>query len=171
MNNETNYLKEPSPSLVGPEIAISCVSNLFIRMMTFAKRGTVELGHSHIFDHTTFISNGSFDVQIYDEEKREFLPPVNYKAPAMVYIRKNVVHQLTATDDNSIALCIHALRDENDDILDPGMVPIPMSHAASAKWFDELGISVKDVVCERFKVEEDLKEARIDRYFDPNKAI
>ena len=171
MNNETEYLKEPSPSLVGPEIAISCVSNLFIRMMSFLKKGTVELGHSHEFDHTTFVSSGSFDVQLYDDEKREFLPPVRYNAPAMVYIRKHVVHQLTAIEDNSIALCIHALRDEYGDILDPSMIPVPISHLDSVKWFNELGVTVKDVICERLSVEKDLEYARIDRYFDPNKSI
>jgi dTDP-4-dehydrorhamnose 3,5-epimerase-like enzyme len=47
-----------------------------------------------------------------------------FTAPHMIYINKDKVHELQALSDNTIAYCIHALRDkETGDILDPSMVP------------------------------------------------
>jgi hypothetical protein len=43
----------------------------------------------------------------------------------MIYIHKDKIHELVALEDNTVAFCIHALRDGNgvDDILDPAMIP------------------------------------------------
>ena len=43
----------------------------------------------------------------------------------MIYIHKDKVHELEALTDNTVAYCIHALRDKNtEDILDPSMIPV-----------------------------------------------
>jgi hypothetical protein len=43
----------------------------------------------------------------------------------MIYIHKDKEHELVALEANTVAFCIHALRDGNgvDDILDPAMIP------------------------------------------------
>jgi hypothetical protein len=43
----------------------------------------------------------------------------------MIYIKKDVQHKLTALQENTVAYCIHGLRDINksDDILNPNMIP------------------------------------------------
>jgi hypothetical protein len=42
----------------------------------------------------------------------------------MIYIHKDKVHELEALSENTVAYCIHALRDkETGEILDPDMVP------------------------------------------------
>lgn len=101
-----------------PEVAISCVANLWSRMMVFKKKGNIERGHSHQFDHLTLLAHGSLEITVEGQV-------TEFKAPHMIYISKNKEHKLVALEDNTVAYCIHALR-ENDgsgDILDPDMIP------------------------------------------------
>jgi len=42
----------------------------------------------------------------------------------MLYIHKDKVHELEALVDETVAYCIHALRNkETNEILDPSMIP------------------------------------------------
>jgi hypothetical protein len=43
----------------------------------------------------------------------------------MIFIKADKKHMLEALEDNTVAYCIHALRDKDGsgDILDPSMVP------------------------------------------------
>lgn len=117
-----------------PEVNIGCVANLFSRQMHFKNAGDTELGHTHPFDHLTLLAAGSVKVTV------EGVDTV-FKAPHMIYIHKDKVHKLEALEDNTVAYCIHALRDGNevDDILDPAMIPKGVSAFLS-------GIA-KPVVC------------------------
>lgn len=101
-----------------PSVNIACVSNLYSRQMVFSNKGDMELGHAHPFDHLTLLSAGALAVKVNGKE-------TNFYAPHMIYIAKDVVHELTALEDNTVAFCIHPLRDGNgvDDILDPAMIP------------------------------------------------
>lgn len=101
-----------------PDIKFGCVANLFSRQMYFEKAGDIEQGHTHPFDHLTLLAFGSLKVVANGQE-------TIFKAPNMIYIHKDVNHELTALEDNTVAYCIHALRDGNgvDDIIDPAMVP------------------------------------------------
>ena len=86
--------------------------------MHFLKAGDTEQGHSHVFDHLTLLAKGSLKVTV-EEKSTEFI------APHMIFIQKNKMHELQALEDNTVAYCIHALRDGEgvDDILDPSMIP------------------------------------------------
>lgn len=100
-----------------PNVQIGCVSNLFVRQMHFVKAGDVELGHKHSFDHMTLLAKGKLKVRINDEE-------TEFTAPHMIFIKAELQHELIATTDNTVAYCIHALRDSaTENILDPTMVP------------------------------------------------
>ena len=100
-----------------PIVNIGCVANLFSRMMRFEKAGDIEIGHTHQFDHLTLLAKGKLKVTI-DGISTDFT------APHMIYIRKDKVHELEALTDETIAYCIHALRDkDNNEILDPSMIP------------------------------------------------
>ena len=101
-----------------PDILIGCVANLYSRQMAFKKAGDIELGHKHAFDHLTLLASGSLRVTVEGKT-------TEFKAPHMIYIHKDKVHELVALEDNTVAYCIHALRDGNgvDDILDPSMIP------------------------------------------------
>jgi hypothetical protein len=100
-----------------PDIKIMAVSNVFSRVMHFKKAGDIEQGHLHTYDHATLISSGSVRVDILsdalaNENSREFV------APAMVFIRKDKIHRLTALEDNTVCVCIHALRTVDEEIVD-----------------------------------------------------
>lgn len=100
-----------------PQIGIACVANLWSRMMHFQKAGDIELGHSHQFDHLTLLASGSLEVTANGAK-------TIFKAPHMIYIRKDIEHQLQALEDNTVAYCIHALRDNNENIVDPASMPL-----------------------------------------------
>lgn len=102
-----------------PISAISCVSNVFIRQMTFLKAGDIEQGHAHAFDHVTLLSAGSLRLHALGTI-------TDFKAPHHIFIKAGVVHELEALEDNTVAQCIHALRDGDrvEDIIDPTSLPI-----------------------------------------------
>lgn len=116
---------KPQATVEGPEIQISCLSNVYVRRMAFEKANIVEVGHRHPYDHASLVASGSIEVQLYDDESQSLLDPVRYEAPAMVMIKKNTAHQITSLEDNTVVCCIHALRDEDSEIIDPSMIPVP----------------------------------------------
>jgi quercetin dioxygenase-like cupin family protein len=100
-----------------PIVHIGCVANLYSRMMHFAKVGDVEIGHTHQFDHLTLLAKGKLKVTVEGVS-------TEFTAPHMIYIKADKVHELVALTDDTVAYCIHALRDkENNEILDPSMIP------------------------------------------------
>jgi len=101
-----------------PYVTIGCVANLFSRQMHFRKAGDTEQGHAHPFDHLTLLAAGSLRVTVEGKT-------TEFKAPHMIYIKAEKMHELVALEDNTLAFCIHALRtgDRVEDILDPAMVP------------------------------------------------
>lgn len=100
-----------------PIVHIGCVANLFSRMMRFEKAGDTEIGHMHQFDHLTLLAKGKLKVTVEGQV-------TEFTAPHMIYIHKDKVHELEALADETVAYCIHALRDKDSgDILDPSMIP------------------------------------------------
>lgn len=100
-----------------PIINIGCVANLFSRQMHFVKAGDTEIGHTHQFDHLTLLAKGKLKVTVEGVS-------TEFTAPHMIYIHKDKVHELVALTDETVAYCIHALREEgSDDIIDPAMIP------------------------------------------------
>ena len=109
-----------------PEIKIGCVANLYSRMMHFAKAGDIEVGHTHQFDHLTLLAKGKLKVTVEGIA-------TEFTAPHMIYIHKDKVHELEALTDQTVAYCIHALRDkETNEILDPSMIPAGVSAMSCA---------------------------------------
>lgn len=111
-----------------PEIKIGCVANLYSRMMHFRKAGDIEVGHTHQFDHLTLLAKGKLKVTVEGQV-------TEFTAPHMIYIQKDKVHELEALTDETVAYCIHALRDGDgvEDIIDPSMVPAGVNVLAIAK--------------------------------------
>lgn len=101
-----------------PHVQIGCVANLFSRMMHFKKVGDTEQGHAHAFDHLTLLASGKLQVTVEGKVSE-------FTAPHMIYIHKDKQHELVALEDNTVAYCIHALRDGDGvgDIIDPSSVP------------------------------------------------
>lgn len=86
--------------------------------MHFKSAGDIEIGHSHPIDHLSLLATGSV-LCIVDGISTEF------KAPMMIYIQKDKVHEFVALEDNTLIYCVHALRFGHavEDILDPAMIP------------------------------------------------
>lgn len=100
-----------------PLVHIGCVANLYSRMMHFEKAGDIEIGHTHQFDHLTLLAKGKLKVTVEGVV-------TEFTAPQMIYITKDKIHELEAMTDETVAYCIHALRNkDNTDILDPSMIP------------------------------------------------
>lgn len=101
-----------------PKIFIGCVSNLFSRQMHFETKGDIEFGHTHNHDHLTLLASGRLKVTVEGQD-------TEFTAPHMIFIKADKKHILEALEDNTVAYCIHALRekDGSGDILDPSMVP------------------------------------------------
>lgn len=99
-----------------PEVKLGLVANLWSRQMHFVKAGDIEHGHTHQFDHLTLLAHGKLRVTVNGVT-------TDYSAPHMIYIHKDHEHELVALEDNTVAFCIHALRDNEGDILDPASVP------------------------------------------------
>jgi hypothetical protein len=101
-----------------PDIRIGCVANLYSRMMHFRKAGDVELGHTHQFDHLTLLASGALRVTVEGVA-------TEFRAPHQLYIRADKNHELVALEDNTVAFCIHALRNGEGvgDIIDPESIP------------------------------------------------
>jgi quercetin dioxygenase-like cupin family protein len=101
-----------------PYVAISCVSNVFIKQMTFAKAGDLECGHSHVFDHVTLLASGKLRLKALGKS-------TDFTAPHHIFIKAGVVHELLALEDYTVVHCIHAIRDGErvEDIVDPASIP------------------------------------------------
>lgn len=101
-----------------PNVQIACVANLWCKQMHFAQVGDTKDGHRHLFDHLTLLARGSVDVTVEGVVTA-------FRAPAMIYIQASKEHSITATENDTVAYCIHALRDGDTvgDILDPAMIP------------------------------------------------
>lgn len=114
-----------------PKITLSLVSNIWTRMMHFVNAGDREQGHIHTHDHVTLLAYGKLEVEV------DGITTV-FAAPHMIYINKDKKHQLTALEDNTLAYCIHALRDsdKSGNILDPSMLPKTLN-ADNITWFSE----------------------------------
>lgn len=85
--------------------------------MHFEKSGDVEQGHAHQYDHLTLLASGKLKIKIKEKV-------TEYSAPYMIFIHKDVQHELTALEDNTVAYCIHVLKDVNTGkILDSKMIP------------------------------------------------
>ena len=99
----------------GPEVKIVMAGNVYTRLMSF-KKGDKEREHSHQHDHATLVSAGSVVVRLKGQE-------TTYTAPSIIWISKGILHELEALEDGTVCACIHALRDENSEIVDPEMIP------------------------------------------------
>jgi hypothetical protein len=87
--------------------------------MHFVKKGDVEYGHSHDFDHGTLVSTGSVLVEIVNPNTKEVVSYKRIDAPNFVFIEKHKYHQITSLEDDTVCACIHALRTNDEELLDP----------------------------------------------------
>lgn len=103
-----------------PDTKITAIKNLWIRQMSFKDVGDKNEGHTHNYDHITLLAHGSVNVNVEGNVTK-------YQAPQMIFVAKGKRHFLEATEPNTIAYCVHALRNaesEDSEILDPDQIPL-----------------------------------------------
>ena len=131
--------------MASPEIKIIALSNVYSRLMHFLKKGDVENGHKHTYDHATLVSSGSVLVEVLDEFTNEPISSKPFTAPNMVFIHKDKIHRLTALENNTVCSCIHAIRTIEDEIVDSDFLIEPV-------WSQEKG-EVRSLVQEKYNKE------------------
>lgn len=99
-----------------PLSKFSACANIFCRIMYFEKAGDMNEGHTHQYDHVTLLAHGSVKVRVEDRE-------ATFTAPHFIFIDKDKEHQMIALEDNTVACCIHAVRDGEGNIIEPSYVP------------------------------------------------
>jgi quercetin dioxygenase-like cupin family protein len=97
-------------------VSISFVDNVFVRQMHYHKAGAYMNGHKHPYNHLTLLGKGKLKITVNDKE-------TVYTAPHAIFIHKDFEHRLVALEDNTVAYCIHATRDDSGNVLDPNTVP------------------------------------------------
>jgi hypothetical protein len=112
-----------------PSIQIMAVSNVYIRSMVFEKKGDTEIGHKHPYHHGTMLSSGSLLVKTEKGMKI-------FNAPSLIFIDKDLTHELIALEDNTVANCIHALRDVEGALIPPETIPEGVDVFTDREQFD-----------------------------------
>lgn len=87
---------------------IILVSNLWVKQMHFEDVGDSMQGHSHKFDHPTLVAHGSVKVTVEGQE-------TVFKAPHIIFISKDKLHEITALEPGTVAYCIHPIRGEREE--------------------------------------------------------
>lgn len=109
-----------------PEIKIICISNVYSRLMHFRNKGDVELGHKHTFDHGSLISSGSVLYEVLDEDNKTVISSKVFSAPNFVFVDKDKNHRITALEKDTVCACIHALKTNDQEIIDPDFLIEPL---------------------------------------------
>lgn len=97
--------------------------NVWSRNITLPEVGSVHPGHCHNFDHRTYVVYGAIHVKAFRVDPATQRPIVetvverNFKAPAMVNIRKDMWHTMTALEPNTMVQCVYAMRDKDGDVV------------------------------------------------------
>jgi hypothetical protein len=102
-----------------PSIKFICASNVFSRLLHFRKKGDSESGHAHIYDHATLISSGSVRYEVLDGQDGNVIASKDVVAPNFVFVEKNKYHRITALENNTVCACIHALRTNDEELVEP----------------------------------------------------
>lgn len=86
--------------------------NIYIREMALEKAGDIVNGHTHNFDHTTYVVRGSVLVESLNEDGTVKQSAIKRAQDGQnwVLIKAEVKHRITALEDNCMAHCVYAHR-------------------------------------------------------------
>lgn len=93
--------------------------NIFVREMAFETAGAVITGHSHNFDHVTYVARGAIRIDALDADGA-VTRTIDKAASAnhnWVLIRAQVCHRITALEDGTIAHCIYSHRNPQGEVV------------------------------------------------------
>jgi gentisate 1,2-dioxygenase len=100
-----------------PEIVFGMVDSVWCKQLYFKLKGDIMHGHRHTHNHLTLLAHGKVKVTVNGEES-------NFSAPNMIFIHKDHLHEIVALEDDTVAYCVHAVRDnDTGDIIDSIGIP------------------------------------------------
>lgn len=93
--------------------------NIFVREMAFEKAGNVVHGHTHNFDHTTYVARGALRFEQLDGEGSvvRSVDKRSTKGRNWVLIKAGACHRITALEDHSMGHCIYSHRDPQGEVV------------------------------------------------------
>jgi hypothetical protein len=104
--------------MASPKIKLLSISNVFSRLMHFEKAGDTETSHRHTYDHGTLLSAGRVRVEMIDDNSN-ILSSKEFIAPTFIFVPKESIHRIVALEDNTVCSCIHAIRTNDQELVDP----------------------------------------------------
>ena len=87
------------------EYDMKTVDGMFVKQIVLPSAGTVVPQHKHKWDHTTLLATGT--VIVWEDDKIEL--PRLYRAPAIIFIGKDVFHKFQSLSDGVLMYCLHNL--------------------------------------------------------------
>jgi quercetin dioxygenase-like cupin family protein len=94
------------------------LGNIFIRPNILALKGDKVDGHTHNFDHTTYVVRGSFRItRVRPDGDVKTIEVKSTQDYPFVMIRAQDKHELVALEDNSVFHCIYAHRTPQGDVV------------------------------------------------------
>lgn len=100
--------------------------NVYVKQMDFDNANMTYCGHHHEYDHVTMVASGRVKVTFgavpfagIPEEVKE------YSAVSMFVTRSFRLHTIESLEPNTTVCCIHALRTQDGEILEPD---VPKDH-------------------------------------------
>jgi len=112
-------------------IELGYFGNIWVRQNMLSK-GEEAPGHVHYFDHVTLLAKGSVRVEVEGKEPKDFV------APTFIVIKKELIHKMTALEDDTVYYCVFALRDVDGevvgDIYGPEHDPLCAWYAPDDYW-------------------------------------
>lgn len=88
--------------------------NIFIRKNRLEAVGDACHGHRHNFDHTTIVFTGAVRVKATLPDGQVIVR--DFKAPAHMLIKAEVVHELTALEPHSEFWCVYSHRTPQGEV-------------------------------------------------------
>ena len=95
-----------------PQSQLAIAGNVFVKYMKFTKKGQKMEGHRHTYDHVTLLAAGAVRATCEGIE-------VEFEAPHLIVTRANKLHSFVSLTDEVLLACVHALRDDDGEVLPP----------------------------------------------------
>ena len=89
-------------------------ANIWARQKLFKKAGETIGGHKHYYDHLSVLASGRARVDVIKDNGEKVSK--EFSAPAMIIIRKDYVHDVTALTDDVLWICTFANRDIDGNV-------------------------------------------------------
>lgn len=81
-------------------------AGLYRRPMVFEEAGSVNIGHTHNFDHWTVLHQGSVMVKYRNTETEDPFKTATFEAVSFIKIGAKVHHEIIALEDNTLVTCM-----------------------------------------------------------------